>query len=108
MSVNMFGLTFFSDAHARSKNGHPPQSTTGVARMNWIHIETTAARPCGQLGTRELKSTNISDIARTNTGIVNGSEIQNRRFMSRYSGSGVSSSVISFGSSAIPHIGQLP
>src|SRR5687768_17183 len=55
-----------------------------------------------------LKSTNISAIARMKTGIVSGSESQNRRFMSTYSGSGASSSVISFGSSAMPQIGQLP
>src|SRR5687768_6533047 len=55
-----------------------------------------------------LKSTNISAIARMKTGIVSGSESQNRRFMSRYSGSGASSRVISFGSSAIPQIGQVP
>src|SRR5215204_5495973 len=66
------------------------------------------ARPCGQDGKSELKSTNISNMARRNTGMVSGTEIRNRRIMSIYSGSGPSSNVISFGSSAIPQIGQLP
>ena len=30
----MFGLRLTSDAHARSKNGRPAQSTTGVAKTS--------------------------------------------------------------------------
>src|SRR5688500_2589911 len=108
MSVNMFGLAFFTEAHARSKKGHPPHSTTGVASTNCIQSDRVEALPCGQEGKIALKSTNISDIASTNTGIVRIADMRNRRFMSMNSGSGLSSSVISFGSRAIPQIGHEP
>ena len=39
MSVNMFRLRFFSDAHARTKNGQPAHSTTGVPKSSWIQFE---------------------------------------------------------------------
>ena len=41
ISVNIFGLTFLIEAHARSKNGQPPQKTTGTAKANCIQILDT-------------------------------------------------------------------
>jgi hypothetical protein len=32
ISVNMLRLRFLTDAQKRSKNGHPPHRTTGLAR----------------------------------------------------------------------------
>ena len=61
---------------------------------------------CGE--TTNENPGNISPIASTKTGSVSTAEIQNRRFISMNSGSGLSSSVISFGSRAMPQIGQLP
>ena len=43
ISVNMFRLRFTTDCQPRTKNGHPPQSTTGVARMSCAQ----ATAPCG-------------------------------------------------------------
>src|SRR5580698_548627 len=37
ISVNMLVLRFTIDAHPRWKNGQPPHSTTGVARMSSSH-----------------------------------------------------------------------
>ena len=39
----MFGLRFTTDAQARSKNGHPTHSTTGLAKTSCTQFE--AARP---------------------------------------------------------------
>ena len=37
INVNMLVERFTIDAQPRWKKGHPPQSTTGVARSNSIH-----------------------------------------------------------------------
>src|SRR6188768_4024882 len=92
--VNILGLAFLIEATARTKNGHPPHQTTGVASINWTHKEIVAARPCGHEGNSASKDTNISDIASTKTGSVRTPDIQSRRFMSMYSWSGRSSRVI--------------
>jgi hypothetical protein len=44
ISENMFKLRFFTDASARTKNGHPAHSTTGVARTIWIQFEVDGFR----------------------------------------------------------------
>ena len=38
ISVNMFGLRLTMEIQARSKNGHPAQKTTGVARITPIQF----------------------------------------------------------------------
>ena len=40
--MNMFGLRLTIEAHARSKNGQPPQSTTGVEATRPIQFATRA------------------------------------------------------------------
>ena len=37
LSVNIFRLRFTTEYQPRMKNGHPPQSTTGVASRSSIH-----------------------------------------------------------------------
>jgi hypothetical protein len=37
MSVNMLRLRLRTDCQPRTKNGHPPHSTTGVASSSWPH-----------------------------------------------------------------------
>ena len=37
INVNIFGLRWTTEAQPRTKNGQPPQSTTGVAKRNSIH-----------------------------------------------------------------------
>ena len=44
ISVNMFRLRLLNEAHMRSKNGHPPHRTTGVARPS-----STKARARGEI-----------------------------------------------------------
>ena len=53
-----------NDDHPRSKNGNPPQTTTGDARASWIQTECLTAQPCRQsdprnhLGHREQQERN--------------------------------------------------
>ena len=46
MSVNMFRLRLTTDAHARWKNGQPPQRTTGVARTSCSQAMSRLDSPC--------------------------------------------------------------
>src|SRR4029450_13304634 len=52
MRGNMFGLRLTMDCHPRSKNGQPPHSTTGVARISSSQITARAEirRPMGPPG----------------------------------------------------------
>ena len=101
--VNMLRFRLLTEAQPRSKNGLPPQTTTGVAR-----------RSCAQRSARPERAGSgdrpriISAIARIRSGVVSAREIQNRRPMSASSGFASSSPVITSGSRAIPQIGQLP
>ena len=103
MSVNIFRLRFTSEAHPRGKNGQPPQSTTGVAKINWIQVRRRAENACctGWPGS-------ISDMASSKRGTVRRRLIQNRRVMSTSSGLASSSRLTVRGSSAIPQRGQVP
>src|SRR6266404_4522676 len=102
ISVNMFRLRWTTDAQARSKNGHPPQSTTGVESASWIHTanlsETCGAEPPAI----------ISPMVMSRTGVVRIALVQNRRFISASSGFSSCSRVTVFGSRAIPQMGHAP
>jgi hypothetical protein len=102
MSVNMLSWRVTIDLHPRSKNGHPPQITTGVASANSIQFRSRwpVSVPSGSPGSS-------SEIMNTRIGTVRISPARNRRVMS--SSSGLRSfAVTTRGSSAMPQIGQLP
>ena len=103
MSVNMFRLRFTTERHALAKKIPPAHSTTGVARMNSIHLETFfgMSAPMWTPGI-------MCPIAMKSTGSVSVSAIQNLRDSARISASSPSSPVTVFGSSGIPHFGQSP
>ena len=46
ISVNMLRCRLTIDAQPRTKNGQPPQSTTGVASANSIHVATRGGIAC--------------------------------------------------------------
>src|SRR4051812_16718475 len=92
----MFGLRFTTDVQKRSRNGHPHQSTTGVASASSSH----------GISACELKFA-IGGIIPSSSGMESARPIQKRRVMSRSSGLS-SSAEISFGSSAMPHLGHAP
>ena len=77
------------DCQPRTKNGQPPHRTTGLV---------SRSRTIG--GTGQRMDARI--------GAVRTAEVQKRRDMSFSSWSGASSSVATTGSSAIPHLGQVP
>src|SRR5215510_8207190 len=95
----MFGLRFTSEVQKRSKNGQPPQSTTGVARKNSIEFRTGGETP---------RPTDSPNMESSKTGSDNAALIQKRSRMESYSGSASTSAKTSIGSSAIPQIGQVP
>src|SRR5712692_8131567 len=99
----MFGLRFTIDCQPRTKNGQPPQSTTGEARANCIHDHTVidARRPKGAPGIKSLMPI-------ANTGIDKTTLNQNLRRMSTSSWLSSSSREAVRGSSAMPQIGQEP
>src|SRR5678815_4471547 len=101
INVNIFGLRFTTDCQARSKNGQPPQSTTGVASASSIQIRTL-------IGNNRAKPGINSLIPMTNTGTVNRVLTQNLRRISTSSGFSSSDKETVRGSKAIPQIGQLP
>src|SRR5580704_8385109 len=92
ISVNMFRLRFAIDAQARSKIGHPAQSTTGLASANSSH---------GQCAPTNIIASNT---------VAAGTLSQNRRNMSVYSGftSSTDARVKLTGSNAMPHLGHEP
>jgi len=96
----MFGLRLPIDCAQRCRNGQPAQSTTGVARASSIHTLRSGARPC---------STGvIASIARAIVATLSGRLHQKRRRKSINSGFSPSSRLGIFGSSAMPHSGQVP
>ena len=102
IKVNMLRLRFTSDCQARTKKGHPPHSTTGVASASSNHPRPPddARRSRGRPGSR-------SPMAIAASGTVRTTPAQNRRVMSISSGFSASSAA-SRGSSAIPQIGHVP
>ncbi len=105
MSVNMLRCRVVIDSQARSKKGHPPHTTTGVA-------SASCASASGRNPTawRSGSPRSMSPIDRARTAIVGPRPHQNRRFIRSSSGFGGSSAdgtpPIASGSSAIPQIGQ--
>ena len=53
ISVNMLSCRVRSERQPRSKNGLPPQSTTGVASSSWIHASAAAGTACATRGGHE-------------------------------------------------------
>ncbi len=99
----MLRFSVRSDCTARSKNGQPPHSTTGVASTSC----SQTAMPAGTAPCMAGPTTGtISPMVQTSSGRVNTALIQKRRLMS--SSSAVSSSpvITPSGSSAMPHSGQ--
>ena len=98
----MFRWRFTTDAHPRTKKGHPPQSTTGVASRNWDQVIAAGGTAC----CRGWPGRN-SDTMKARIGSVRTSDHRKRRVMSSSSGF-CSSSVTVRGSRAIPQIGHEP
>src|SRR5207237_6507086 len=92
-----------NDFHPRSKSGHPPHSTTGVANNNCTHALIFAALAGGLM-------VNISAIAWAINGTVRIKLTQNRRLMSFNSAvsSAAGAAETANDSSAIPQIGHAP
>ena len=101
--MNMFNWRLTSEAQPRSKNGSPPQTTTGVASANSTQ---TKVGPDSQPG--KTRPGTISAIESNRSGKVSARLIQNRRVMSASSGSTSASAETVIGSKAIPQIGQDP
>src|SRR5438477_10956575 len=92
-----------NDLHPRSKSGHPPHSTTGVANNNCNHALRFAALASGLM-------LSISAIAWAMNGTARIKLTQNRRLMSFNSAvsSAAGAAETANGSSAIPQIGHAP
>ncbi len=99
----MLSLRFTTDCQARTKNGQPPQSTVGVARMNSIHVRSRVDATCSN-GWPGIKSL----IAIASSGMVRIALVQKRRPMSFSSGLSAASAVTVRGSRAMPQIGHVP
>ncbi len=104
ISVNMFRCRVTTERQPRTKNGHPPQSTTGVAKTSWTQVSSG----CGTNPASGPPLGSISDMAMAKTGSVSTALTQNRRRMSVSSGFSSSSTVTVRGSSAMPQIGHEP
>src|SRR5207249_5669328 len=99
ISVNIFGLRLTSEDQKRSKNGQPPQRTTGVARKNSMAFRTVDVR-CRPSDSPSMES--------SRTGSDKAALTQKRRRIESYSGSASTAAKTSIGSSAMPQMGQLP
>jgi hypothetical protein len=100
--VNIFGLLFTSDAHPRTKNNAPNQSTTGVAKTNSSHRAISTGMIAWKPGI-------IPPIAKTKTGSARPAAHQN--FLPRAAASASpaeASGTPPEGSNAIPQRGQSP
>ena len=87
--MNMFRWRFTIDAQPRSKNGQPPQSTTGVASAS--SIQFSAAVRARRAGAAARAGSSATMTARI--GAVSAERHQKRRVMSSSSGFASSSSV---------------
>src|SRR5712692_10763537 len=99
ISVNIFGLRLTSEDQKRSKNGQPPQRTTGVARKNSIAFRTDGAR---------RRPRDSPSMEKSKRGKDKAALTQNRRRMESYSGSASTSEKTSIGSSAMTQTGKVP
>ena len=102
MSVNILRLRCTIEAQPRSKKGHPPHNTTGVANASSIHPNNPPwRRPCsGWAG-------NTSEIMMASRGRVSTAPTHRRRVMLTSSGLAALAVTVR-GSSAMPQIGQAP
>src|SRR5664279_686080 len=98
----MLRLRCTTDCQPLMKNGKPHHRTTGVASASSIQFHTVAANMC----CRGMAGRNEETIS-ASIGAANATLIHRRLVMSFSSGFD-SSAVTSRGSSAMPHIGQLP
>src|SRR5437867_12441490 len=76
--VNMFGLRFTSDCHARTKKGQAPQITAGVARRN--------LSPTRQLAEKTGTAILSTSSPRSGTDDESAAPAQNRRVLISCSG----------------------
>src|SRR3979490_2270711 len=104
INVNMFKLRVTRDRHPRTKNGQPPQSTTGVAKINSNHSQVLGEANRMNGDTEGAKS----DMPTSRIGIVSTVQIQNLLVMFTNSGFFSSSAVTVLGSRAMPQIGHEP
>ncbi len=98
----MFRCRLLTDAQPRSKNGQPAHSTTGAASASSSQSSPRPGSPARLCGAR------CRAIARSTSGTAKAAASQSRRVMSASSGLGAAVALASFGSSAMPQIGQLP
>ena len=101
--VNMFRWRLTSEAQPRSKNGQPPQRTTGEANASCARLSRRAEKACWS-GCPGI----MSDIARRKTGSVKARHTQNRRVIKTNSGFASSAAATVRGSKAMPQMGQNP
>ena len=99
----MFRLRFTTDCQPRTKKGHPPHRTTGVASASPIQPSVAADARCSRKCPGKC-----SAMVRRNRGAVRTALTQKRLRM--LSSSGLSSSAADAvrASRAMPHLGQLP
>ena len=94
----MFRFRVRTDAIPRTKKGQPAHKMTGVARASSTQLRVVASRLAHRW----------PNMARAKTMIVAGKDTQKRRVKSASSGVSSSSSEGIIGSSAMPHLGQVP
>ncbi len=94
----MFGLRCFTEAQPRWKNGHPAQSTIGVASANSIHVPTRGESTCMSGPMRSIIRNIIGNMASAMSGTPRMTLHQKRRVMSRSSGFSSSAAVTVRGS----------
>src|SRR5260370_5079000 len=99
----MFRLRLTIDCHPRTKNGQPPQRTTGVARNNSAEVSMR-----GEIILSSGEPGRYAPMAASKIGAVSATLTQNRRVMLASSGFCSSSAEITRGSRAIPQIGHDP
>jgi len=98
----MLRLRVSSERQPRTKNGQPPHSTTGVASSSSSHC-----RGRGAMISPTASGQNSAAMALKRTGMASAVPTQKRRLMSRNSALSSSAATVR-GSSAMPHLGQVP
>ncbi len=98
----MLRLRVTTDCQPRTKNGQPPQSTTGVASTSSSQVSVRG------VASHSKESPTTPPMATITSGTVSAALTQKRRVMSASSGFSSSSSVTVVGSSAMPQMGQSP
>src|SRR4029077_5478709 len=99
----MFSWRRAIEVQPRSKNGQPPQTTTGVAKRSWTQVSA----PGGKNLPSGLPARSSVMLSTTN-GTDRTTPTQKRRVILTSSGLIRSTAVGATGSSAMPQTGQLP